>query len=244
LLGLAADASMVRFDGPWGSYEVRLPLVGLHNVMNVLQATAAANCIASLSRTLRDSLAQCPAPPGRLEPVRTPHNANGPAVLVDYAHTHDALENVLNALRPVTKGKLIVLFGCGGDRDRTKRPKMAAACCTLADTVVVTSDNPRTEDPAFIISQILSGVPESIRPPGAKVLPVDGVRVSVPADAKPALHIEPDRAKAIELAVRLAGKNDVVLLAGKGHEDYQIIGATKRHFDDREQAALALAKRG
>lgn len=233
ILALGSDHSHVRFTGPWGSVEVRLPLVGRHNVMNVLESIAAANCLSALSRVLRGALETCPAPPGRLEPVTvdsdssTSTSGGMPAVLVDYAHTHDALENVLSALRPVTKGRVIVVFGCGGDRDRTKRPKMAAVACRLADKVVVTSDNPRTEDPAFIIGQVLEGVPP---------------------EAQSKLTVEPDRAKAIELAIRMGGAQDVVLIAGKGHEDYQIIGTTKRHFDDREEARRVLgtlhSKRG
>jgi UDP-N-acetylmuramoyl-L-alanyl-D-glutamate--2,6-diaminopimelate ligase len=192
---------------------------------NVLQAITAANAVTSLSRTLGAALEHCPGLPGRLEPVLIgdqQDRAPLPAVLVDYAHTHDALENVLTALRPICQGKLVVLFGCGGDRDRTKRPKMAKAACTLADQVYITSDNPRTEDAQQIIREILEGVPAG--------------RASV-------VTVEPDRAKAIVLAIDAAGPRDVVILAGKGHEDYQIIGKTKRHFDDRLQAAAALEQR-
>ena len=236
VLRLDAGVSRVRFTGPWGVSEIDLPLVGAHNVMNVLQAAAAANCLSPIAATIQTSLAQCPAPPGRLEPVRLLDTVARPAVFVDYAHTHDALENVLNAVRPLVKngGKLSVLFGCGGDRDRTKRPKMAAVACKLADKVVVTSDNPRTEQPNAIITEVLTGVPESMRPnwPATTGTPGDKVRV------------EPDRAAAIALIVATAGANDVIVLAGKGHEDYQIIGTTKRHFDDREEAAKALTTWG
>jgi UDP-N-acetylmuramoyl-L-alanyl-D-glutamate--2,6-diaminopimelate ligase len=129
---------------------------------------------------------------------------------------------VLTALRPVTKGKLRVVFGCGGDRDAQKRPKMAAVACKLADLIVVTSDNPRTEDPQAIIHAILQGVP---------------------AEALPRVTVEPDRARAIAVAIAAADRDDVVLLAGKGHEDYQIIGKTKHPFDDRLHAAAALRRR-
>ncbi|MCX5662666.1 MAG: UDP-N-acetylmuramoyl-L-alanyl-D-glutamate--2,6-diaminopimelate ligase [Planctomycetota bacterium] len=255
ILAMKPDHTRVRFDGPWGSLEVNLPLVGRHNAMNVLQAVAAANCVTSMARSLSGSLEACPAPPGRLEPVRLgPERLKPgtrlPVVLVDYAHTHDALENVLTALRPLTTGKIITLFGCGGDRDRTKRPKMAAVACKLSDRVVVTSDNPRTEDPMFIIGQILEGVPTGlevadVRPTGAQANGHDGNVTTAHARASqdPAVRVEPDRARAIVLAVSLAGPDDVVLLAGKGHEDYQIIGTTKRHFDDREEAARALERR-
>lgn len=253
--------TQARFDGPWGSVEVKLPLVGAHNVMNALEAVAAANCVTSLAKTLRSSLERCPAPPGRLERVNVESQEGLPTVLVDYAHTHDALYNVLTAMRPFTRGKLIAVFGCGGDRDRTKRPKMAAVCCKLADTVVITSDNPRTEDPLFILGQVLSGVPAELRPRGWKAIEVEELRgqgvvasggqeklnvntSGASSHPAPSVYVEPDRAKAIELAINAAGPDDVVLIAGKGHEDYQIIGTTKRHFDDREEAARVLRQRG
>ncbi|MEX2212903.1 MAG: UDP-N-acetylmuramoyl-L-alanyl-D-glutamate--2,6-diaminopimelate ligase [Phycisphaeraceae bacterium] len=233
IITLAADHSRVQLDGPWGSIDVKLPMAGKHNVYNALQAAAAANCITPLSRILRKAMAQCPAPPGRLEQVRADWGAGGsegqgpgakgqgeaPTVFVDYAHTHDALKNVLKALRPVCRGRLITLFGCGGDRDATKRPLMAAEACALSDVVIITSDNPRTEDPRMILEGILKGVPDH---------KFDEV------------IIEPDRALAIQRAIRAAMPEDIVLIAGKGHEDYQIIGREKRHFDDREHAAAAL----
>ena len=227
-LKLNAAGSRAVFEGPWGSQEIEFPLVGRHNVMNALQAVAAANAICPLDKLLRQALRQCPAPPGRLELVRLEGAETGdlPTVLVDYAHTHDALENVLRTLRQVSPGKLTVVFGCGGDRDRTKRPKMAEVACRLADRIVITSDNPRTEDPQRIIDEILAGVPAEKRGGGAgEVL------------------VEPDRAAAIAQAIASATGGEVVLLAGKGHEDYQIIGTTRHHFDDREQAAAALRRR-
>lgn len=223
VLDLRSDQSLARFEGPWGSVEVKLPLAGRHNVANALHAVAAANCVTAMARRLREALSTCPSPPGRLEPVRLKEtSAPQPTVLVDYAHTADALENVLLALRPVTKGRLIVVFGCGGDRDKTKRPKMAALACKLADRVVITSDNPRTEDPDAIIGDILAGVPD---------------------EKRGEVTVEPDRAKAIRLAILSADAADTVLLAGKGHEDYQIIGKVKHPFDDRVHAAAALAAR-
>lgn len=258
ILVLGADSSTVRFDGPWGGIEADLPLVGRHNVINALEAMAAANCVAPIAGGLHDALEKCPAPPGRLEPVRiaedsspplskpeTP-NAKLPSVLVDYAHTHDALENVLSALRPVTRGKLIAVFGCGGDRDRTKRPKMAAVCCRIADRVIVTSDNPRTEDPMAIIDEILKGVPGESAICDLRLAGTGTARLAESAASGKskmedcAVLVEPDRAAAIAWAIQSAGPDDTVLIAGKGHEDYQIIGTTKRHFDDREEAAKAL----
>ncbi|MGB5239405.1 MAG: cyanophycin synthetase, partial [Prochlorococcaceae cyanobacterium] len=143
-----------------------------------------------------------------------------PAVLVDYAHTPDGLENALAACRPFAQGQLVCVFGCGGDRDRGKRPQMAAIAARLADRVVVTSDNPRTEDPQRILDDVVAGIP-----------------------AGTDLLVEVDRAAAIEAAIAAAGPADLVLIAGKGHEDYQILGTTKIHFDDREQAEQALRSR-
>ena len=220
VLEMSAAASRVRLDGPWGSIELDLPLVGRHNASNALQAVAAANVLGPLDRRLRQALMSCRGVPGRLEPVTAPRpDESAPTVLVDYAHTHDALENVLLALRPVTAGRLIAVFGCGGDRDRTKRPKMADVACRLADSVVVTSDNPRTEDPQAIIDDILKGIP-----------------------AGTDVQVQVDRAVAIAAAVRDAQPGDTVLIAGKGHEDYQIVGHTKHPFDDRRHAATALAR--
>lgn len=224
VLDAGEDHTVIRLDGPWGGIESRLPWVGRHNVMNALQGVAVAHGLGVDAGALKRGLASCPAVPGRLERVRaTGGEAGGPVVMVDYAHTHDALENVLRALRPTVRGRLIVVFGCGGDRDRSKRARMGEVACRLADGVVVTSDNPRTEDPGAIIEDILAGVPEAER--GGQ-----GDKVTV----------EADRAAAIEGVVAAAWAGDVVLLAGKGHEDYQIVGSERRHFDDREQGRAAL----
>jgi UDP-N-acetylmuramoyl-L-alanyl-D-glutamate--2,6-diaminopimelate ligase len=158
--------------------------------------------------------------PGRMERVSVGSLADLPSVLVDYAHTPDGLENALAAARPFTKGRLICVFGCGGDRDRTKRPQMGGIAARLADQVVVTSDNPRTEDPRRILEDVVAGIPE-----GAPV------------------QVEADRAVAIAETIEAAAPGDLVLIAGKGHEDYQILGTTKVHFDDREEAEKALRAR-
>jgi UDP-N-acetylmuramoyl-L-alanyl-D-glutamate--2,6-diaminopimelate ligase len=155
-----------------------------------------------------------------MERVKAPSMACTPAVLVDYAHTPDGLENALAACRPFTNGRLICVFGCGGDRDRAKRPQMGEIAARLADSVVVTSDNPRTEDPLRILDDVLAGIPS-----GAEVV------------------VEEDRARAIASAIATAGEDDLVLIAGKGHEDYQILGTRKIHFDDREEAEKALRLR-
>ena len=206
---------------PLGSGPFRSPLLGRFNLMNQLQAVGALLQQGLPLARLLEALADFRGVPGRMERVSVgrPENGNGrhPAVLVDYAHTPDGLESALAACRPFTAGELICVFGCGGDRDRGKRPQMGAIAARLADRVVVTSDNPRTEDPAQILADVVAGIP-----------------------AGTALEVEPDRARAIAAAIAAAGPADLVLIAGKGHEDYQILGTTKVHFDDREEAEKAL----
>jgi UDP-N-acetylmuramoyl-L-alanyl-D-glutamate--2,6-diaminopimelate ligase len=206
---------------PDGRAEVQMQLIGRHNIQNALAAAALAGEVLGLSvHQIASGLRDAQGAPGRLQAVR----AGQPfAVLVDYAHTDDALENVLSALRPLTRGKLRVLFGCGGDRDRTKRPRMARTAERLADAVYVTSDNPRTEDPATILDEILRGLTPNTRA---------------------AAVVEPDRKGAIARILADAGPDDVVLIAGKGHENYQIVGDEKRHFDDVEAASRFLRETG
>ncbi|MBL8763281.1 MAG: UDP-N-acetylmuramoyl-L-alanyl-D-glutamate--2,6-diaminopimelate ligase [Phycisphaerae bacterium] len=232
-----AGAGGVQFTGPWGAFTAPFPLVGEFNLMNGLQAVAAAHRVGS-ERLNREALAglvpSLTAPPGRLQPVTDVGAAL--SVYVDYAHTDDALRRALSTLRASlrgdygtrSRGRLWCVFGCGGDRDRTKRPLMGAAAVELADRVVVTSDNPRTESPHSIIEEILAGVP---------------------ADRRGGVRIQPERETAIRDAIGAAGPGDVVLIAGKGHEDYQILpdghgGTVRRHFDDREVACRVLAERG
>jgi UDP-N-acetylmuramoyl-L-alanyl-D-glutamate--2,6-diaminopimelate ligase len=157
--------------------------------------------------------------PGRVEQVQLKPDQDI-SVIVDYAHTPDSLENLLKAARPFVKGRLICVFGCGGDRDRTKRPKMGAIAANLSDWAIVTSDNPRTENPERILEDILEGIPDTVEP-----------------------LVICDRAEAIRTAILQAKPGDSVLIAGKGHEDYQILGTEKVHFDDREQAREALSQR-
>jgi UDP-N-acetylmuramoyl-L-alanyl-D-glutamate--2,6-diaminopimelate ligase len=219
---LGASATRAQFEGPWGSFEIDLPLVGRHNVANALQAAAVAHRLGLDRTALADGLRTCTAPAGRLQPITT---ADDPfAVLVDYAHTDDALDNVMRALRPIVPdgGRLCVVFGCGGDRDRTKRPRMAEVACRWSDVAYITSDNPRTENPQSIIDDIVPGVPSERLAQTPRIV---------------------DRAEAIRAAIDDARAGDVIVIAGKGHEDYQIVGTTKRHFDDREVAAAALAAR-
>ncbi|MBX3353256.1 MAG: UDP-N-acetylmuramoyl-L-alanyl-D-glutamate--2,6-diaminopimelate ligase [Phycisphaeraceae bacterium] len=229
-LGIDAGRMRARFDGPFGSFEARLPLVGEHNAMNALQSACAAWCAGATRDDIVRALEGAAAPPGRLEPVtRAPGVAEPFGVLVDYAHTDDALGRALAAARSLVAvgASLRVVFGCGGDRDRTKRPRMGRVAGDLADVVIVTSDNPRTEDPDAIVAQVVAGVDASRR---------DRARAIV------------DRRLAIHEAIRDAQRGDVVLIAGKGHEDYQILpdgkgGTVTRHFDDREVARDALIER-
>lgn len=198
------------------SVEVRSPLLGRYNVSN--QLAAAGLCLAAGLDLppIAQGLMHLRNVPGRVERVDWPGDFT---VLVDYAHTDDALSNVLSALRPLCQGRLIVVFGCGGDRDRTKRPRMTRVAEDLADLQILTMDNPRTEDPERILQDMLKG----LRARGADTI-----------------HIEPDRAQAIDLAISSACAKDVLLIAGKGHEDYQILGQERIHFSDREVALECL----
>jgi UDP-N-acetylmuramoyl-L-alanyl-D-glutamate--2,6-diaminopimelate ligase len=144
--------------------------------------------------------------------------------VVDYAHTPDSLQNILKAMRPFTQRELVCVFGCGGDRDRTKRPLMGEIAARLADRVYVTSDNPRTEDPNRILQDILAGIPAS-------------------TNGTSPIKVEVDRRLSIQMAIANAQAGDTIAIAGKGHEDYQILGKEKIHFDDREEAQFALKQR-
>ena len=202
---------------PDGRAEVSLGMIGKHNIENALAAAALVGETFGLGvNQIAAGLRDAQGAPGRLQAVRLGQPF---AVLVDYAHTDDALENVLSALRPLARRKLRVVFGCGGDRDRTKRPRMARTAETYADAIYVTSDNPRTEKPQAILDEICSGLGEAGR---AKAV------------------VELDRRSAIRQALADAEEGDVVLIAGKGHENYQIVGETKHHFDDVEEATAAL----
>lgn len=205
---------------PQGSGVFRSPLVGRFNLMNLLQAVGILQLQGIPLARLLAAIPSFRGVPGRMERVPGPAGMRSPAVLVDYAHTPDGLENALAACRPFTTGRLICVFGCGGDRDRTKRPQMGEIAARLADAVVVTSDNPRTEDPSRILDDVIAGIPVETR-----------------------IVVEADRAQAIANAIAAAGENDLVLIAGKGHEDYQILGTRRIHFDDREEAEKALRLR-
>jgi UDP-N-acetylmuramoyl-L-alanyl-D-glutamate--2,6-diaminopimelate ligase len=201
------------------SSAVRTPLLGLYNVSNCLAAAGLCLAAGFDLETVAAGLSALDAIPGRLEKV-----AGGDfSVIVDYAHTDDALKNVLATLKPLCKGKLRVVFGCGGDRDNTKRPRMARVAEQLADFVIVTSDNPRTENPEAIIDDIVAGFENG---------------------SSETISIEPDRRKAIEIAIEAAEADDIVLIAGKGHETYQIVGTRKLDFSDKEIAEECLATVG
>ncbi|MEO6436899.1 MAG: UDP-N-acetylmuramoyl-L-alanyl-D-glutamate--2,6-diaminopimelate ligase, partial [Tepidisphaeraceae bacterium] len=222
---VTAAGSSFMLHTPDGKAEVSMKLIGRHNIENALTAAALVGEAAGLTiHQIAAGLRDAEGAPGRLQTV----DAGQPfAVLVDYAHTDDALKNVLDALRPLCKGKLRVIFGCGGDRDASKRPRMAKVAEKIADVVYVTSDNPRTEDPDQIIQQIAAGFV-------GKAGGTDGAN-----GIKPVI-VEPDRRRAIELALHDAQGDDVVLIAGKGHENYQIVGTEKHHFDDVEEAKRVL----
>lgn len=247
VLGMGLDGMDVRLRGPWGQIECRVGLIGRYNAMNILQSVAAAHAMGLSEGSLREGLARLAAPPGRLE--RVSKGGDDIHVFVDYAHTDDALASVLVAAGEVVpgrgargqsllsaagsadhsalSGRLWVVFGCGGERDASKRPRMGRVAAELADVVVVTSDNPRTEQPGTIIDQILAGV-----------APEHRAKVSVQAD----------RARAIQDAIERARAGDVVVIAGKGHETEQILpdgqgGVVRVRFDDREVADAALAAR-
>ncbi len=204
---------------PVGNIAFSSPLVGQYNLANLLAAVGTILLLGLDLPSVVAALPQFAGVPGRMERVQISPDQDI-STIVDYAHTPDSLENLLKAARPFIQGKMICVFGCGGDRDRTKRPKMGQIAENLADEVVVTSDNPRTEDPEKILQDILAGIPASVQP-----------------------RVICDRATAIRTAILNAQPGDGVLIAGKGHEDYQILGTEKIHFDDREQARAALAER-
>ncbi len=208
-----------RLKTPAGERELNSPLVGRPHIYNILAAAATGLELGYSLDVVARAISTCTGAPGRFERVA---HAGDFAVVVDYAHTDDALLNVLKTARDVARGRVITVFGCGGDRDRTKRAPMGEAAATLSDVVILTSDNPRTEDP----ERILMDVEEGLR-----------------STAKPYEKIA-DRRAAIHRAVREARTGDLVLIAGKGHEDYQIIGREIFHFDDKEIAREAIKSRG
>lgn len=215
---IRAKASGVKYeivsDSNIGRVSFHVP-----GEFSVYNSMGAAICLIELGMDFRETteaISSCKGIPGRMEtlPIDKPYT-----VIIDYAHTPDGLENVLKSLKAVTEGKVIAVFGCGGDRDKTKRPIMGEIGATLADIAIITSDNPRSEDPKSIIDDITAGIPKG---------------------HKSTVHIEVDRTEAIRKAISLASENDIILLAGKGHETYQILSTGKIHYDEREIVAEIL----
>lgn len=215
-LKMSPEGSLFVLRSPKGQFSMKTHLLGDYNVYNALAAIATADQIGIPDTTIKAGLEKVMAIPGRLEPVRCGQNFT---VLVDYAHTEDALRNVLGALRRLHPKRILTVFGCGGDRDRTKRPRMGVAGAELSDFCIITSDNPRSEDPEKIAAEVVAGIKEKGHQNYEVVL---------------------DREKAIQKIIKMAKEGDLVLLAGKGHETYQIFAQETISFDDREIAGKHL----
>jgi UDP-N-acetylmuramoyl-L-alanyl-D-glutamate--2,6-diaminopimelate ligase len=229
-MNISTDRTGIKalLSTPRGDVEIVSSLIGHINLYNILAAASVAMALDVGLGSIVQGIKDLKTVPGRLEPVE---NKRGLTIVVDYAHTPDALIKAQNTLKPLTQGRLITVFGCGGDRDRGKRPEMGMAAGEISDVVFITSDNPRTEDPVSIIEQIQEG----IRKTGMAMLEWKDDQ-----DVKGSGYfVEADRHKAIEKAVSIADVKDIILIAGKGHEDYQIVGKEKRYFDDRREAAMA-----
>ncbi len=231
-IALSLDGLAFEVRTPRGALRLRSPLVGRPNAYNILAAVAAAMALDVPFSAIETGIAELSGVPGRFQVVSDA--ADDVRVIVDYAHTDDALKNLLETARPLATGRLITVFGCGGDRDRSKRPLMGAVAARLSDLVIVTSDNPRSEDADQIIDEVKRGIvmPADRTPPNAARAP----------RSTPCLAIS-DRHTAIERAVHDARPGDLVLIAGKGHEKYQVIGDRTWPFDDVEVARTALARR-
>lgn len=215
---LHPDSNRFVLICPGGEFAARVPIPGRHNILNALASASALMALGYDPSAVAGALQDLQSVPGRMERI---DRGQPFQVFVDYAHTPDAIVNLLEAVRPITQGRIITVFGCGGDRDRTKRPLMGEAASQRSELTIVTSDNPRTEEPAAIIDDILPGLGGSCE-----------------------YRIIPDRRTAIQMAIRIAKAGDSVVIAGKGHEDYQIIGHEIHRFDDREEARTALEQAG
>lgn len=211
------SGSSFAIDTPGGPVRIKTPLIGLHNVYNILAAACASFAEGVDLCTIGAALSGPILVPGRLEAVDAGQQFK---IFVDYAHTHDALEKVLSELRPLCKGRLVAVFGCGGNRDKTKRPKMGMIASGIADEVILTNDNPRTEDPEAILDEIERGIKNGFK----------------------SYKRIPDRFEAISESLKERGRDDVVVIAGKGHEDCQIIGKEAFPFSDREAAVKILTR--
>ena len=229
-VSIGRNGLSARLLTPVGDVIIKSCLIGRINVYNILAASATAISLGIDLETIAQGIDRLRIIPGRMEAVS---NSQGLTIIVDYAHTPDALQKVLETLRSLTKGRLITVFGCGGDRDQGKRYDMGLSAGINSDIIFITSDNPRTEGPEFIINQIEEGIIKS----GA-------ARYNWPTGSEytlPAYFVEINRKIAIQRAVEVAEKEDIILIAGKGHESYQIVGTEKRSFDDVKEAALAAA---
>lgn len=222
------DGIRMRLILPTGEQQITSSLIGEINLYNILAAVASAHAMGIDPALIAQGVECLKGIPGRLETVK---NSRGLSLIVDYAHKPDALLKTLMTLRPLTTGRLITVFGCGGDRDKGKRHEMGLIAGDHSDLVFVTSDNPRSEDPVKIVDQIEEGLYRSGLPKRKWPAPLE--------DLNQGYFIEVDRRKAIEKAVNIAKEGDLILIAGKGHEDYQIIGEERRKFDDRLEAARA-----
>jgi UDP-N-acetylmuramoyl-L-alanyl-D-glutamate--2,6-diaminopimelate ligase len=230
-LSLSLDGLSFEVRTPRGTLHLKSPLVGRPNAYNILAAAATAMALDLQFSAIETGISRLTSVPGRFQVVSEP--ADEVRVVVDYAHTDDALKNLLETARPLASGRVITVFGCGGDRDKTKRPLMGAVAARLSDVVVVTSDNPRSENPEQIIEDIKRGI----------VLPADRVATGGQRPKGPVCLAVADRKLAIERAVKDARPGDLVLIAGKGHEKYQVIGERTLPFDDVDVARAALAQR-
>ncbi len=217
---IGLDGISATIAAPGRRFDIRSPLLGEINLLNILGASAVSVALGIESDAVVAGVRRCPGAPGRLETVTAPE---GVRVLVDYAHKPDALSAMLDTLRRLGPRRLICVFGCGGDRDRGKRPIMGEIAGRLADVAVLTSDNPRTEPPLAIIAEVEAGLASTALP-----------RIDEPAARTSSGYlVEPDRRGAIALALRIARPGDMVVIAGKGHEDYQLVGSQRLDFDDR-----------
>jgi UDP-N-acetylmuramoyl-L-alanyl-D-glutamate--2,6-diaminopimelate ligase len=223
-LSFALDGLSFDVRTPRGTLHIRSPLVGRPNVYNILAAVSAATALGLSFDAIEKGISRLEGVPGRFQIVSSPKDEV--TVVVDYAHTDDALRNLLDTARPLARGRLITVFGCGGDRDRTKRPLMGAVAGRLSDLILITSDNPRSEDPQRIIEEVLRGITADTR-----------------RDSDQRVITIPDRRDAINKAIELARPGDLVLIAGKGHEKYQVIGSQVLPFDDVTVAREALSRR-
>ena len=219
---LGMDGTTFMVNSPLGRMTVTSQLVGEHNVSNMLAAIGVGLEMGMSPGSLEQALQSVSNVPGRFERIQEGQDFT---VVVDYAHTDDALQRLLEAAENIKQGRIITLFGCGGDRDPGKRSKMGQVAVKKSDLVIVTSDNPRTEDPQAILADIEKGIE------------------ALPQEARCSYQTIVDRAKAIQGAIEEAKSGDLVLIAGKGHEDYQILGTQKVHFDDREEARKAIRQR-